>query len=161
MMKVIRTRSKNNSSVWTVEFDQNTLDKVAKMTGNPEHRTYNTEESFIVTMNLANKKTGAVTHVNKDIDDFEIGYEISFLNETDDTIKVRFDFADGRRFETVMKKTRGYMTGAFYKFFNYLVTKTPVFLHNVDVVNTDETKAEEAVEELKELAEEGDVQSAE
>ena len=123
--KTIRERR----SIWTVTFDQKTLDKVANMKGNPDHLTYNEKVSFSVTQDVRNGLYGKVSRLNfGSLDTNTVDYTITLLDETDTDVKVRFDFDNNGRFEIVVKKNIGYMTTAFYKFFTFLITETPVFL---------------------------------
>ena len=57
-------------------------------------------------MDLGNTQTGWITRIDPKLEHTTINYTVTLLNETETSVKVRFDFADGRRFETVMKKSR-------------------------------------------------------
>ena len=123
--KTIRERH----SVWTVTFGQKDLDKIANMKGNPEHLTYNEKESFKVIQDVRNGLSGKVSHLEfGSLVTNTVDYTVTLLDETDTNVKVRFDFDDNGQFEIIIKKTVGYMTMAFHKFFTFLITETPLFL---------------------------------
>lgn len=127
MMKIKRTKV-DGQKAWTVNFDQKTLDKVSKIKGNANGSSYDSSETFLVVMGVNNLSTGKITRVKVDGTQKTVDYQVSYLEDKNNRMKVRFDFADGRRFDARMKPSRGFATGAFYKFFNYAVLKTPAFL---------------------------------
>ena len=119
--KVDRKRQGNGKSVWGVEFGIDLISKIARRRFNKNKLTYNTSENFEVDMGVKDGKAGYVKSLTTGK---EVAYKVTVI-EDEEKYTVRFDFGDNRMFKYDFAKTfRGFLTGAFYKFFWDLLRKT-------------------------------------
>lgn len=127
LMSVSRKRNNDGTSTWTVRLGIKLIQKIANSRYNPEHMTYNPEESFKITMGVNNGKVGTIENLgNGKVIPFSVSYHQT-KNKDESKVKVRYDFADERRFEYTFSKTfRSFNTGSLYRFFNDLIRKTTV-----------------------------------
>lgn len=131
LMNIARSKAENGKSIWRVEFEPKLIAKIANGKFNKDKLTFNSQEEFEVSIKVKDGSTGFIRNINngKTID-YKVTY-IDMANASRDRdpskVKVRFDFADGRRFEYVFSKDfRSFNTGAFYRFFNDVLRKTQV-----------------------------------
>ena len=122
-MTITRTRLEGFISQWKVNFSDKKLERIAKRKYNKNKLTLNQVEVFEVGMRAQDGSTGYLRHLNSDM----IVEYTTEVKDMGDTVKIRFKAAD-YVFDYVFSKTfRSYMTGAFYRFFRDMLTKSPVF----------------------------------
>ena len=138
-MKVVRTRGKEHKNLWTVSLTNKDLLAICKNAENKSNVTKMVPKSilnFSVDMRIKDGSCGSVYLYESPVTDFENlpaiiteqKYEVS-VKTTELTYKVKFELI-GRNSHFVVeypKSFRGYLTGAFYQFFDHLIKNTIIF----------------------------------